>query len=96
MKLKPLGDKIVVERLEAMTQTAGGIFLPDSAQEKPQEAKVVAVGPGRTLENGSVAPLDVKVGDSVLFGKYGGTEITVDGKELLILKESDILAKSGK
>ena len=96
MKLKPLGDKIVVERLEALTQTAGGIFLPDSAQEKPQEAKVLAVGPGRTLENGSVAPLDVKKGDVVLFSKYGGTEVTVDGKELLILKESDILAKSGK
>ncbi len=96
MNLKPLGDKIVVERMEAITQTAGGIFLPGSAQEKPQEAKVLAVGPGRTLENGTVAPLDVKEGDVVLFSKYGGTEITVDGKELLILKESDILAKSGK
>ena len=96
MNVKPLGDRIVVERLEAMTQTSGGIFLPDSAQEKPQEGKVLAVGPGRLLENGTNAPLDVKKGDIIIFGKYAGTEIKVEGKDLLVMKESDILAKTSK
>ena len=92
-KLRPLDDRVVVEPLEAEEVTAGGIVLPDSAQEKPQRGKVVAVGPGRLLDSGQRGELSVTVGDEVIFGKYGGTEIEVDGEEVKILRESDILAK---
>jgi len=93
MNIQPLGDRIVIKQLEAESKTKGGILLPDTAKEKPQEAKVVAVGKGKTLENGSVKPLEVKVGDKVLYGKYSGTEVTTkEGEELVILKEEDILA----
>ncbi len=92
MKIQPLGDRIAVEVLEAKEKTKGGIVLPDTAKEKPQEAKVVAVGKGRVSDEGKTIPPEVKVGDTVLFGKYSGTEITMDEKEVLILKEEDILA----
>jgi chaperonin GroES len=93
MEIKPLGDRIVVKPLEAENKTKGGIVLPDTAKEKPQEAKVVAVGKGKMLENGTVQPPEVKVGDKVLYGKYSGNEITTkEGEELLILREEDILA----
>lgn len=93
MELKPLGDRIIVKPLEAENKSKGGIVLPDSAKEKPQEAKVVAVGKGKILENGSVQAPEVKVGDKVLYGKYTGNEITTkEGEELLILREEDILA----
>jgi chaperonin GroES len=92
MKIQPLADRIMVEVLEAKEVTKGGIVLPDTAQEKPQEAKVVAVGKGKISDEGKVITPEVKVGDKVLFGKYSGTEITVDGNEYLILKEEDILA----
>ena len=92
MKLVPLDDRIVVQRLEAEATTEGGIVLPDTAREKPQQAKVVAVGPGRMLDDGSRAGLDVKVGDTVLIGKYQGTEITIDGEEYVFLKAEDLLA----
>jgi chaperonin GroES len=93
MNIQPLGDRIVVKPLEAESKTKGGIVLPDTVKEKPQEAKVVAVGKGKVLESGSVQPPEVKVGDKVLFGKYSGNEITTkDGEELLILREEDILA----
>ncbi len=91
--LEPLDDRVVVQRLEAEEKTAGGIVLPDTAKEKPQQAEVVAAGPGRMLDSGERAPMAVKVGDKVLIGKWGGTEVTVSGEELLILKESDILAR---
>ena len=92
MKIQPLYDRIMVEVLEAKEKTKGGILLPDTAQEKPQEAKVIAVGDGKVSDDGKAIPLKVKAGDKVLFGKYSGTEITVDDKEYLILKEEDILA----
>ncbi|MDD5476970.1 MAG: co-chaperone GroES [Candidatus Omnitrophica bacterium] len=93
MEIKPLGDRIVVKPLEAENKTKGGIVLPDTAKEKPQEAKVVAVGKGKVLENGTVQAPEVKVGDKVLYGKYSGNEITTkEGEELLILREEDILA----
>ena len=92
-KLRPLDDRVVVEPLGAEEVTAGGIVLPDSAQEKPQRGKVVAVGPGRLLDSGQRGELSVTIGDEVIFGKYGGTEIEVDGEEVKILRESDILAK---
>lgn len=93
MEIKPLGDRIVVKVLEAENKSKGGIVLPDSAKEKPQEAKVVAVGKGKILENGTVATPEVKVGDKVIFGKYSGNEITTkEGEDLLILREEDILA----
>jgi chaperonin GroES len=93
MNIQPLGDRIVIKQVEAESKTKGGILLPDSAKEKPQEAKVVAVGKGKTLENGSVKPLEVKVGDKILYGKYSGTEVTTkEGEELIILKEEDVLA----
>ncbi|MDC0989679.1 co-chaperone GroES [Rhodospirillales bacterium] len=91
MGFKPLHDRVVVSRFAEETKTAGGIILPDTAQEKPSEGTVVAVGDGLRGEDGSVKPLDVKKGDHVLFGKYGGTEIKVDGDDLMILRESDIL-----
>ncbi|MBL7158498.1 MAG: co-chaperone GroES [Candidatus Omnitrophica bacterium] len=92
MKVQPLYDRIMVEVLEAKEKTKGGIVLPDTAQEKPQEAKVIAVGDGKVSDDGKTVPLKVKAGDKVLFGKYSGTEITADDKEYLILKEEDILA----
>jgi chaperonin GroES len=91
--LNPLDDRVVVEPLSAEETTAGGIVLPDTAKEKPQRGTIIAVGPGRLLDSGERSTLSVKVGDEVLFGKYGGTEIEVDGKDIKILRESDILAK---
>ena len=93
MSIRPLDDRIVVEPMEAEEKTAGGIVLPDSAKEKPQKGKVVATGEGKLLDDGKRAPLSVKKGDIILYAKYGGTEIKVDGKELLIMRESDVLAK---
>lgn len=92
MKLKPLGDRVVVELLEEEEKTKGGIVLPDTAKEKSQKGKVLAVGPGRILDNGQRVSLEVKEGDKVLFAKYGGTEIQLEGKELMILQERDVLA----
>jgi len=92
MNIQPLGDRILIKPLEAEEKTKGGIVLPDTAKEKPQEGKVVAAGKGRTLESGKVEALEVKVGDIVLYGKYSGTEITKDGEEYLFVKEEDILA----
>jgi chaperonin GroES len=91
--LRPLDDRVVVEPLAAEETTAGGIVLPDSAQEKPQRGKIVAVGPGRLLDSGERGELSVTVGDEVIFGKYGGTEIEIDGTDVKILRETDILAK---
>ncbi|QEG23581.1 MULTISPECIES: co-chaperone GroES [Pirellulaceae] len=92
-KIKPLDDRVVVEPMTAEETTAGGIVLPDSAQEKPQRGTIVAVGPGRLLDSGERGDLSVSVGDEIIFGKYGGNEIEVDGNEYKILRESDILAK---
>jgi chaperonin GroES len=93
MNIQPLGDRVVIKPLEAENKTKGGIVLPDTAKEKPQEGKVVAVGKGKIMENGSVVPLEVKAGDKVLYGKYSGNEITTkEGEELLIMREEDILA----
>jgi chaperonin GroES len=91
MKFRPLHDRVVVKRIEEATKSAGGIIIPDTAKEKPQEGKVVAVGPGARDETGKVTPLDVKAGDTILFGKWSGTEVKIDGEDLLIMKESDIL-----
>ena len=91
MKFRPLHDRVVVQRTESEEKTAGGIIIPDTAKEKPMEGKVIAVGAGARDEQGKVQPLDVKEGDAVLFGKWSGTEVTIDGEELLIMKESDIL-----
>ena len=91
-KIRPLDDRVVVKALEGEEKTAGGIVLPDSAKEKPQKGKIVAKGPGKLLESGERAKMNVKVGDVVLFAKYGGTEIQIDAKELLIMHESDLLA----
>lgn len=93
MQLNPLDDRVVVQQIEAEETTAGGIVLPDAAKEKPQRGSVVAVGPGRLLESGERCAISLEVGDEVLFGKYGGTDIEVDGEEVKILRESDILAK---
>jgi len=93
IKLRPLDDRVVVETLEAEQMTAGGIVLPDAAQEKPQRGKVMATGPGKLLDSGNRGELSVKIGDEVIFGKYGGSEVEVDGEEYKILRESDILAK---
>ncbi|KGQ22164.1 co-chaperone GroES [Thermus filiformis] len=90
--LKPLGDRVVVKRIEEEPKTKGGIVLPDTAKEKPQKGKVIAVGSGRVLENGQKVPLEVKEGDIVVFAKYGGTEIEIDGEEYVILSERDLLA----
>ncbi len=92
MKIKPLGDKIVVERLEAEEKTSGGIVLPDTAKEKPKEGKVVAVGEGKLLDNGKRAAFQVKKGNRIIFSSYAGTEVTVDGKEYLVMSEEDVLA----
>ncbi len=93
MSIRPLDDRVVVQVLEAEETTAGGIVLPDSAQEKPQRGKIIAVGPGRLLESGERCEVSVTVGDEILFGKYGGTDVEVDGEDYKILRESDILAK---
>jgi len=92
MRIRPLQDRIVVKRLEGETQTKGGIIIPDTAKEKPIEGKVLAVGNGKVLKNGKVRPLEVQVGDVVLFGKYTGTEIRLDGEEHVLLREDDVLA----
>jgi chaperonin GroES len=89
--LKPLGDRIVVKPLDAEEKTSGGIVLPDSAKERPQTGEVIAVGPGKTLDNGTVAPMEVTVGDKVVYSKYGGTEVKVDGQDVLIMRQDDIL-----
>jgi chaperonin GroES len=91
MAFRPLHDRVVVKRLEGEEKTKGGIIIPDTAKEKPQEGKVIAVGPGGRDESGKLTPLDVKAGDRVLFGKWSGTEVKVDGEDLLIMKESDIM-----
>ena len=91
MKFRPLHDRVVVERMESEQKSAGGIIIPDTAQEKPMQGKVIAAGAGARDEAGKVQPLDVKAGDTVLFGKWSGTEVKVDGQDLLIMKESDIL-----
>ena len=91
MKFRPLHDRVVIERIDAEAKTAGGIIIPDTAQEKPQQGKVSAVGPGGRDESGKLIPIDLKVGDTILFGKWSGTEVKIDGEELLIMKESDIM-----
>jgi len=95
MKLKPLHDRIVVKRLAEEQKSAGGILIPDNAQEKPQQGEVVAVGPGAALDSGEIRALTVKAGDRVLFGKYSGSEVKIDGEELVIMKEEDVLAVLG-
>ncbi len=95
MSFRPLHDRVLVRRVEAEEKTAGGIIIPDSAKEKPAEGEVVAVGAGNKAEDGKVTPLDVKAGDKVLFGKWSGTEVKIDGEDLLIMKESDILGIIG-
>jgi chaperonin GroES len=95
MTFRPLHDRVVVKRLEGEEKTKGGIIIPDSAKEKPQEGEIVAVGPGARDETGKLVPLDVKAGDRILFGKWSGTEVKVDGQDLLIMKESDILGVVG-
>jgi len=91
MHFRPLHDRVVVRRIEAEEKTAGGIIIPDTAKEKPQEGEILAIGPGGRDETGKLVPLDVKVGDRILFGKWSGTEVKLDGQELLIMKESDIM-----
>jgi chaperonin GroES len=93
MKLKPLGDRLIVKAVEEEETTASGIVLPDTAKEKPQRGKVLAVGEGKVADDGKRVPIDVSDGDEVLYSKYGGTEITIDGEDLLVLRESDVLAK---
>ena len=92
MKIRPLHDRILVKRIDEEAKTSGGIIIPDSAKEKPQEGKVVAVGNGKAAEDGSVTPLDVKKGDKILFSKYSGSEVSLDGEEHLIMREDDVLA----
>ena len=92
MKVKPLGDRILVQRVEAMERTKGGIVLPDTAKEKPKEGKVIAVGPGKVLDSGETATIGVKAGDRILFSSYAGTEVKIDDEDYLIMKEDDILA----
>jgi chaperonin GroES len=91
MKFRPLHDRVVVRRIEGEQKTAGGIIIPDTAKEKPQEGEIIAVGPGGRDENGKLIPIDLKVGDRILFGKWSGTEVKIDGEELLIMKESDVM-----
>jgi chaperonin GroES len=95
MKFRPLHDRVVVKRIESEEKTKGGIIIPDTAKEKPQEGEVVAVGPGARDESGKLVPLDVKAGDRVLFGKWSGTEVKIDGVDMLIMKESDIMGVVG-
>src|SRR4029450_6549810 len=92
LKIRPLHDRVIIKRLEEERTSPGGIVIPDSATEKPIKGKVMAVGKGKILENGDVRPLDVKVGDNILFGKYSGTEVKVDGEELLVMREEDVMA----
>ena len=92
MKLKPLNDRVLVKRLESEEKTAGGLFIPDTAKEKPSKGEVVAVGPGKTADDGKLIPMAVKAGDQVLFNKYAGTEIKLDGVDHLVMREDDILA----
>ncbi len=91
MKIRPLNDRILVKRLEEEEKTAGGIIIPDSAKEKPAEGKVIAVGPGKLNDNGDRVAMDVKAGDSILFSKYGGTDVKIDGEDYLIMREDDVL-----
>jgi chaperonin GroES len=91
MKIRPLQDRVIVKRVEEEEKTKGGIIIPDTAKEKPMEGKIIAVGKGKVLEDGKIHPLDVKAGDRVLFGKYAGTEVKIDGEEHLIMREEDIL-----
>jgi chaperonin GroES len=91
MKFRPLHDRVVVRRVESDEKTAGGIIIPDTAKEKPQEGEIIAVGPGARDEAGKLVPLDVKAGDRILFGKWSGTEVKIDGEDLLIMKESDVM-----
>ena len=95
MKVRPLHDRLVVRRIEEKESVKGGIIIPDTAKEKPQEGEVIAVGNGKVLENGTKVPLDVKAGDKILFGKYSGTDIKIDGQEYLILREDEVLAEIG-
>ena len=95
MKFRPLHDRVLVRRIEQSEKTKGGIIIPDTAKEKPMEGEIIAVGSGIRNEDGSITPLDVKKGDKVLFGKWSGTEVTIDGKELIIMKESDLLGIIG-
>ena len=95
MAFRPLHDRVLVRRLEAPSKTAGGIIIPDTAQEKPQEGEIIAIGTGSRAEDGTITPLDVKPGDRILFGKWSGTEIKLDGEDLLIMKESDVLGIVG-
>lgn len=92
MKLRPLGDRVIVKRIEEEEKTKGGIIIPDTAKEKPIEGEIVAVGDGKLLDNGQKIPLEVKKGDRVLFGKYAGTEVKIEGEELLIMREDDVIA----
>ncbi|HAO99240.1 MAG TPA: co-chaperone GroES [Fibrobacteres bacterium] len=92
MNVKPLADRVLVEPLEAAEKTSGGLYIPDNAKEKPQKGKVIAAGPGKASDSGTIVKMEVKVGDTILYGKYSGTEVTVDSKEYLIMRESDILA----
>ncbi len=96
MKIRPLHDRVVVKRLEEERKSAGGIVIPDNAAEKPDQGEVIAVGNGKILEDGKVRPLDVKVGDRILFGKYSGTTVKVEGDELLVMREDDIMGVIGK
>lgn len=91
MKIRPLGDRLLVQRIEEEEKSAGGIIIPDSAKEKPQEGKVVAVGKGKMLDDGKMVPLEVKAGDRILFGKYSGTDVKIEGEEHLIMREDDVL-----
>ena len=95
MKIRPLHDRVIIKRVEEETKTAGGIVLPGSAAEKPSQGEVLAVGNGKVLDNGEVRPLEVKVGDKVLFGKYSGTEVKVDGEEVIVMREEDIMGILG-
>ncbi|MDX1576261.1 MAG: co-chaperone GroES [Kiloniellales bacterium] len=95
MRFRPLHDRVVVRRLEQEEKTAGGIIIPDTAQEKPMQGEVVAVGPGSRGDDGKLSPLDVKAGDRILFGKYSGTEVKIDGEDLVIMRESDIMGVIG-
>jgi chaperonin GroES len=95
-KLQPLGDRVLVKPIEKEEKTKSGIYLPDTAKEKPQEGEVLAVGPGKMTDDGKRVPMDLKVGDRVIYAKYGGTEIKIDDEEMMILRESDILAKKSK
>ncbi len=95
MAFRPLHDRVLVRRLEAPSKTAGGVIIPDTAQEKPQEGEIISIGTGSRAEDGTITPLDVKPGDRILFGKWSGTEIKLDGEDLLIMKESDVLGIVG-